>query len=103
MQQSPLCIACREIPLEWLLEDVDRSYFLFETTQLLIDRRDNCELCELILRSIRTAEIDSKDYKGNIILALSPRFLIIDGEYDFECKFRVLSRLFADAGKQRPL
>ena len=102
MQQSSLCTTCREIPFEWLLEDVDRSYFLFETTRLLMNRQNNCELCGLILRSI-PAEIVSNDYKGNIILALSPRFLIIDGEYDFKCKFRVLLRLFADAGKQRPL
>jgi hypothetical protein len=102
MQQSPLCTTCREIPFEWLLGDVDRSYFLFENTQLLIDRQNNCELCGLILRSI-LAEIGPKDYEGNIILALSPRFLIIDGEYNFKRKFRVLLRLFADAGKQRPL
>ena len=60
-------------------------------TKLLIDRQNDCQLCGLILRSI-PAEIGSKDYKGNIILALSPKYLIIDGECNLKREFRVLLR-----------
>ena len=37
MQQSPLCEACCKIPLKWLLEDITRSFILFETIKPLIN------------------------------------------------------------------
>jgi hypothetical protein len=64
-----------------------------------MEHQNECELCGLILQSIR-AEIDFQDFKGIIVLALSPKFLIIDGEDKLKLKFRVFLRLFADAGKQ---
>jgi hypothetical protein len=101
-QQSPLCMACREIPFDFLLKDVQRCFFLFETTEPLIDPQNNCELCRLILQSIR-AQIDFNNFKGSIAIALSPRFLIIDGIHQLELEFRVSLRLFVDARKQRAL
>ena len=101
MQQSPLCEACSKIPLKWLLEDIARSFVLFETIKPLINQQ-NCELCRLISQSIQAKIGSLEKVNGYIALALSPKFLIIDGEPGFE-KSRVLLRLFANAGKKRAL
>jgi len=99
MQQSPICEACCKIPLKWLLEDIARSFILFETIEPLINEQ-YCELCRLISQSIR-AKDSLKNVNGYIALALSPKFLIIDMEH-FD-KSSILLRLFANAGKKRAL
>ena len=99
IRQSLLCIVCRKIPLEWLLENIKYSFIFSETIDWLIEHQNECELCGLILQSIQ-AKTKFRDFKGIIVLALSPKFLIIDGEDNLKLKFRVFLRLFADAGKQ---
>jgi len=99
MQQSPLCEACCKIPLKWLLEDLTRSFILFETIKPSINQ--NCKLCGLISQSIQAKIGSLEKVNGYIALALSPKFLIIDVEH-FN-KSSVLLRLFANAGKKRAL
>jgi hypothetical protein len=101
MQQSRLCEACCKIPLKWLLEDTTRNFVLFETFKPLINQQ-NCELCRLISQSIQAKIGSLEKVNGYIALALSPKFLIICGEYGFH-KYRVFLRLFANAGKKRAL
>jgi hypothetical protein len=96
MPQSPLCEACCKIPLKWLLEDISRSFILFETIKPLTNQ--NCELCKLISQSIHTKIGSLEKVNGYITLALSPKFLII--HFD---KSSVLLRLFANTGKKRAL
>jgi hypothetical protein len=76
------------------LEDITRSFILFETIQPL--ENQNCELCGLISQSIHAKIGSLENVNGYIELALSPKFLIIDG---FN-KSSVLLRLFANAGKK---
>ena len=99
MQQSPLCEACCKIPLKWLLEDITRSFILFETIKPSINQ--NCKLCGLISRSIQAKVGSLEKVNGYIALALSPKFLIIDMK-PFG-KSSILLRLFANAGKKRAL
>jgi hypothetical protein len=101
MQQSPLCEACSKIPLEWLLEDIARSFVLFETIQPLMNHQ-NCVLCRLISQSMRAKMGSLEEVTGYIALSLSPKFLIIHGEHGFP-KSRVFLRLFANAGKKLAL
>ena len=101
MQQSPLCQACCKIPLKWLLGDIARSFILFENITPLIDQQ-NCELCRLISQSIQAKIGSLEKVNGYIALALSPRFLIIDGKRGFH-NSRVFLRLFANAGKKRAI
>jgi hypothetical protein len=99
MQQSRLCEACCKIPIKWLLEDIARSFILFETIEPLINEQ-YCELCRLISQSIR-AKDSLKNVNGYIALAFSPKFLIIDVDDGFDKS--PLLRLFANAGKKRAL
>jgi hypothetical protein len=59
----------------------------------------NCELCRLISQSIQAKTGSLENVNGYIALALSPKFLIIDGEHGFD-NSRVFLRLFANAGKK---
>ena len=99
MQQSLLCEACCKILLKWLLEDITRSFILFETIKPLTNQ--NCELCGLISQSIRAKIGSLEKVNGYIALALSPKFLIIDME-PFG-KSSIILQLFANAGKKRAL
>jgi hypothetical protein len=101
MQQSPLCEACSKIPLKWLLEDIARSFVLFETIQPLINNQ-NCELCRLISQSIQAKMGSLEEVTDYISLSLSPKFLIIQEELTFR-KPCVFLRLFVNAGKKLAL
>jgi hypothetical protein len=92
---SRLCSHCSNIHIRWLLQSPAREQTLFHNFFELHQSARNCELCRMILSSIKKFENSAV---REINIAVAPQFLIVevlDGQPD---SYGFL-RLCADSGK----
>jgi hypothetical protein len=95
---STLCQLCINIPIKWLLDSPRNTYTHFRSMDKLRKSAESCNLCELILRTLK--DLTVMFLLGfNIIIA--PQFLVVEVAQQSCIDYRVL-RLCTDPGKWTP-
>jgi hypothetical protein len=95
---STLCQLCSNIPIKWLLDSPLYTYTHFRSMDKLRESAESCNLCRLILRTLKDLTVMSL-LGFNIIMSL--QFLIVEVVQWSSVDYRVL-RLCTDPGKWTP-